>query len=131
MSALKCIVRYIKGTLQYGLHLFPSSTHSLLSYTDVDWGGCLDTRCPTSNYCVYLGDNLISWSSKHQSTLFQSSVKAEYHGVANVVSESYFRNLLLKLLCPIQKATVIDCDNINAVYLSKILSNINTPNILK
>ncbi|XP_021751708.1 uncharacterized protein LOC110717351 [Chenopodium quinoa] len=55
-----------QGTLEYGLHLYPSSFSSLVSYTDADWGGCPDTRRSTSGYCVFLGDNLTSWSSKRQ-----------------------------------------------------------------
>ncbi|XP_021750668.1 uncharacterized protein LOC110716357 [Chenopodium quinoa] len=69
MSALKRIIRYIQGTSDLGLHLFKSSVSSLLSYTDADWGGCPDTRRSTSCYCVFLGDNLISWSSKQHPTL--------------------------------------------------------------
>lgn len=60
MTVLKYIIRYVKGTLQFGLHLSPSSAHTLESYTNVDWGGCLDTRRFTSGYYVYLGDNLMS-----------------------------------------------------------------------
>jgi hypothetical protein len=80
MSALKRIIRYIKGTVDFGLHLYPSSVHKLISYTDTDWGGCPDTKRSTSGYCVYLGDNLISWSAKRQPTLSRSSAEAEYHG---------------------------------------------------
>nr|KYP70708.1 hypothetical protein KK1_009936 [Cajanus cajan] len=69
MHALKRILRYIQGTMDLGFHLYPSSTSTLLSYTDADWGGCLDTRRSTSGYCVFLGDNLISWSAKQQPTL--------------------------------------------------------------
>jgi hypothetical protein len=119
MSALKCIIRYIHGTIDFGLHLYPSSVDKLISYTDADWAGCPDTRRSTSGYCVYLGDNLISWSAKRQHTLSRSSAKAEYRGVANVVSEScWSRNLLLELCCPVTKATLVYCDNISAVYLS-------------
>uniref|UniRef100_A0A6N2KBQ3 Uncharacterized protein n=2 Tax=Salix viminalis TaxID=40686 RepID=A0A6N2KBQ3_SALVM len=119
MSALKRIIRYVKGTSTFGLHLYPSSIHDLLSYTDADWGGCPDTRRSTSGYCVYLGDNLISWSAKRQPTLSRSSAEAEYRGVANVVSEScWLRNLLLELHCPVSKATLVYCDNVSAVYLS-------------
>ena len=119
MSALKRIIRYIQGTLDLGLHLYPSSDHTLISYTDADWGGCPDTRRSTSGYCVYLGDNLLSWSAKRQPTLSRSSAEAEYRGVANVVSEScWIRNLLLELHCPISKATLVYCDNVSAVYLS-------------
>ncbi|KAE8713006.1 hypothetical protein F3Y22_tig00110220pilonHSYRG00054 [Hibiscus syriacus] len=119
MNALKRIIRYIQGTLHLGLHISPSSITDLVSYTDADWGGCPDTRRSTSGYCVFLGDNLISWSSKRQPTLSRSSAEAEYRGVANVVSEScWLRNLLLELNCPIRKATMVYCDNVSAIYLS-------------
>ncbi|GAA0154857.1 hypothetical protein LIER_12715 [Lithospermum erythrorhizon] len=88
MSALKRIVRYVQGTIDYGLHLYPSSTTSLISYIDADWVGCPDTRRSTSGYCVFLGDNLVSWSSKRHATLSRSSVEAENQGVTNVVSKS-------------------------------------------
>jgi len=119
MSDLKCIIRYIHDTLDFGLHLYPSSVSKLVSYTDADWDGCPDTRTFTSGYCVYLGDNLISWSAKRQPTLSRSSAEAEYHGVANVVSEScWIRNLLLELHCPITTTTLVYCDNVNVIYLS-------------
>ncbi|XP_057432530.1 uncharacterized mitochondrial protein AtMg00810-like [Lotus japonicus] len=119
MLALKRILRYVQGTLQFGLHLYPSPIEKLISYTDADWGGCPDTRRSTSGYCVFLGDNLISWSSKRQPTLSRSSSEAEYRGVANVVSEScWLRNLLLELHFPLPQATLVYCDNVSAIYLS-------------
>ncbi|KAK4352609.1 hypothetical protein RND71_028127 [Anisodus tanguticus] len=122
VNAIKCIIRYIQGILDYGLHLYPSSTSTLVSYTDADWGGCPDTRRSTSGYCMFLGNILVSWSAKRQATLSRSSAEAEYRGVANVVSEScWLRNLLLELHCPIQKATLVYCDNVSAIYLSENL----------
>ncbi|GJU95049.1 NBS-containing resistance-like protein [Tanacetum coccineum] len=119
MAALKRILRYIQGTLQFGLHLTKSSTNSLVSYTDANWAGCPDTARSTSGYCVYLGDTLVSWSSKRQPTLSRSSAEAEYRGVANVVSAScWLRNLVLELHYPIHKATIVYCDNISANFLS-------------
>ena len=102
MHALKRILCYIQGTIDHGLHLYPSSTSTLVSYTDANWGGCPDRRRSTFGYCVFLGDNLISWSAKRQATLSRSSAEAEYRRVANVVSEScWLRNLLLEFHCPI------------------------------
>jgi len=119
MSALKRIIRYIHDNLDFGHHLYPSSVSKLVSYTDADWAGCPDNRKSTSGYCVYLGDNLISWSAKRQPTLSQSSAEAEYRGVANLVYEScWIRNLLLELHCPITTATLVYCDNVSAIYLS-------------
>ncbi|GKA29124.1 ribonuclease H-like domain-containing protein, partial [Tanacetum coccineum] len=68
-----------------GLHLFASSTTSLIAYFNDDWAGCPTTRRSTFCYCVFLGNNLLSWSSKHQPTLSRSSAEAEYHGVANAI----------------------------------------------
>ncbi|KAG5028980.1 hypothetical protein JHK87_012494 [Glycine soja] len=119
MSALKRIIRYLQGTLSHGLHLYKSTIDRLISYTDADWGGCPDTRRSTSGYCVFLGDNLISWSSKQQPILSNSNAEAKYRGVANVVSDScWIRNLLLELHCPIEKATLVYCDNVSVIYLS-------------
>ncbi|GJT83384.1 ribonuclease H-like domain-containing protein [Tanacetum coccineum] len=88
LAALKRILRYVQGTLDLGLHLYASSTTSLVGYTDVDWAGCPSTRRSTSGYYVFLGDNLLSWSAKRQHTLSCSSAEAEYRGVANVVAET-------------------------------------------
>ena len=132
MAALHRILHYVRGTIDHGLQLYKSSISSLLSYTDVDWGGCPDTRRSTSDYCVFLGDNLVSWCSKRQPTVSRSSVEAEYRGVANVVSETcWIRNLLLELHCPIPTTTLVYCDNVSAIYLPPTRLIINALNILR
>jgi len=69
MTALKRIIRYIKSTIHHGLHNSPSIVDTLTTYTDVDWGRFPDTRRSTSRYCVYLGNNLISWYEKRTQVL--------------------------------------------------------------
>ncbi|GJX45247.1 zinc finger BED domain-containing protein RICESLEEPER 2 [Tanacetum coccineum] len=63
-APLKRFLSYVCGTLDLGLQLYASFTGSLVAYSDADWAGCRTTRCSTSGYCVFLGDNLLSWSSK-------------------------------------------------------------------
>ncbi|GJZ19914.1 ribonuclease H-like domain-containing protein [Tanacetum coccineum] len=68
--------------------LFRSTTSQLIAYSDADWAGCQATCRSTSRYCVFLGDNLLTWSSKRQDTLSRSSAEAEHRGVANTVVET-------------------------------------------
>ncbi|GJS96815.1 ribonuclease H-like domain-containing protein [Tanacetum coccineum] len=118
-AALKRIMRYVLGTLELGLQLYASATTSLVGYTDADWAGCPSTRRSTSGYCVFLGDNLLSWSAKRQHTISHFSVEAEYRGVANVVAETaWIRHLLRELHSPLLTATLVYCDNVSAVYMS-------------
>ncbi|GJU64338.1 ribonuclease H-like domain-containing protein [Tanacetum coccineum] len=75
-AALKRILRYVRGIVDFGLQLYVSATTSLVCYTDVDWAGCPSTRRSTSGYCVFLGDNILSWSDKRQHTISRSSTEA-------------------------------------------------------
>lgn len=119
LTALKRIIRYIQGTKGHGLQMYRSNNTTLTAYSNADWSGCPDTRRSTSGYCVYRGSNLLSWSSKRQNTISRSSFEAEYRGVANTVAETcWIRNLLLKLHQPLDKVTLVFCDNISSVYLS-------------
>ncbi|GKA05992.1 ribonuclease H-like domain-containing protein [Tanacetum coccineum] len=119
LSALKRILRYVRGTLSYGLQLYSSTTSSLVAYSDADWAGCPTTRRSTSGYCVFLGNNLLSWSSKRQFTLSRSSTEAEYRGLPIGFAETcWLRNLLRELHTPLATATLVYCDNVSAVYLS-------------
>ncbi|GJT02226.1 ribonuclease H-like domain-containing protein [Tanacetum coccineum] len=86
-GTIKRILRYVQGTLDLGLHLYASSTTSLVGYTDADWDGCPSTR----------------------------SAEAEYRGVANVVAETaWLRNLLRELHSLLSTATLVYCDNVSA-----------------
>ena len=119
LAALKWTLRYLRGTLDFGLLLRRSASTDLVVYSDTDWAGCPDTRRSTSGYAVFLGDNLISWSSKRQPVVSRSSAEAEYRTVANGVAEaSWLRQLLLELHQPLRRSTLVYCDNVSAMYLS-------------
>jgi hypothetical protein len=118
LTALKRILRYLCGSLDYGLLLRPSPTSELVVYTDADWAGCPDTRRSTSGYTMFLGANLIFWAAKRHPVVSRSSVEAEYCTVANGVAEaSWLRRLLHELHSPLQRVTLVYCDNISSLPL--------------
>ena len=119
LQLVKRILRYLRGTTEYGLHLHRSDKLELIAYSDADWAGCPDTRRSTSGYTIFLGDTLVSWSSKRQPTVSRSSAEAEYRAVANAVAECcWLRQLLGELRAPVTTATVVFCDNISSVYMA-------------
>jgi hypothetical protein len=119
LTAAKRILRYLQGTLDYGLLLRRASTSDLVVYTDVDWTGFTNTHRSTSGYAVFLGDNLVSWSLKRQNVVSRSSAEAEYRAVANGMAEAcLLRQLLVELHHPLSWATLVYCDNVSVVYLS-------------
>jgi hypothetical protein len=125
MIALKHIMCYVKGTINYGLHPYSSPSVKLVSYTDVDWGGCPNTRRSNSSYCVFLGNNLISLSFNRQPTLSCSGAKVEYMSVANC----WLYHLLLELHFPLCQATLVYYDNVSTFLV--IQYNVSALNILR
>jgi hypothetical protein len=81
MVAVKHILRYVRETIAYGLKYTSSGGVMLHGFTDSDWMGSTVNRKSTSGYCFNLGSTMISWSSRKQGSLAQSTAEAEYIGV--------------------------------------------------
>ncbi|XP_070029948.1 uncharacterized mitochondrial protein AtMg00810-like [Nicotiana sylvestris] len=78
LHGVKMILRYIKGTLDYGLRFVQQSSPKLYDCSDADWVGCSLTMRSTTSYTIYLGANCISWFSRKQHTIARSTAEAEY-----------------------------------------------------
>ncbi|XP_075099023.1 uncharacterized protein LOC142175915 [Nicotiana tabacum] len=85
-QALKGVLRYLKHTVSYGLHLQHSSKLTMHGFSDADLAGCPDDRSSTHGYCIFLGHNLVSWCSKKQKVVARSSTESEYRGLCHVLS---------------------------------------------
>ncbi|KAH9726481.1 retrovirus-related pol polyprotein from transposon RE2 [Citrus sinensis] len=85
--ACKRVLRYLKETIDYGMTFKRSDSLDPVIYTDAYWGSDIDDKRSTSGYCVFLGENLISWSSKKQSIISKSSAESEYRAMALACSK--------------------------------------------
>ncbi|KAL5579984.1 hypothetical protein UlMin_012426 [Ulmus minor] len=89
LQAVKRIIRYVNGTLDYVLWYSMDTTTDLVDYSDADWAGTIDDRKSTSGGCFYLGNNLVSWFSKKQNSISLSTAEAEYI-TAGVQAHNFF-----------------------------------------
>ncbi|GKB02734.1 hypothetical protein Tco_0830823 [Tanacetum coccineum] len=82
LHAVKRIFQYLRGTVNRGLWYPKDSLIALTAIADVDHAGCQDTRRSTYGNMQFLGDRLVSWSSKRQKSAAISSTKSEYIAMA-------------------------------------------------
>jgi hypothetical protein len=88
-TAVKRILRYLKGTLDYGIS-FSGKYDGLVGYADSDWGNNTDSRKSRTGY-MFFTNGPISWESRLQSTVALSTVEAEYLALA-AASVCYWAN---------------------------------------
>jgi len=86
-KGVKRILRYLVGTPTHGLLLTPSPTYSIIGFSDFDWATDLDDHKSTTGYCIFVGHNLVSWSSKKQKVVSRSSTEAEYKSIVVALAD--------------------------------------------
>lgn len=88
LQAAKRIIRYIKGTVNYGIKFSQVQNFNFHGFSDSDWGGCLDDMKSTSGYCFSFGSGVFSWCSKKQDVIAQSTAEAKYVAATLAVNQA-------------------------------------------
>ncbi|GJS18356.1 retrovirus-related pol polyprotein from transposon TNT 1-94 [Tanacetum coccineum] len=121
-EAIKRVFRYLKGTINMGLWYPKDNAMSLTAYADADHAGCQDSRRSTSGSAQFLGDRLVSWSSKKQRSTAISTTEAEYIAMSGCCAQILWMRSQLKdygfdfnkipLYCDNKSAIALCCNNV-------------------
>ncbi|KAK8540598.1 hypothetical protein V6N13_027117 [Hibiscus sabdariffa] len=120
MKAAKRILRYLKGTIDFGLSYSSSHDFQLMGFCDSDFAGDIDDRKSTTGFVFFLGDCCISWSSKKQPIVTLSTCEAEYVAPTSRSCHAiWLKRLVEELHLPQEGPTKICIDNKSAQALAK------------
>ncbi|GJS06641.1 retrovirus-related pol polyprotein from transposon TNT 1-94 [Tanacetum coccineum] len=117
LNAVKRIFRYLKGTINRGLYYPKDSSIALTTFANANHDGCQDTRHSTSGSMQFLGDRLISWSTKRPKSVAISSMKAKYMALSDCCAQIlWMRSQLTDYGFGFNKIPMY-CDNKSAIAL--------------
>ncbi|XP_072073935.1 uncharacterized mitochondrial protein AtMg00810-like [Arachis hypogaea] len=120
MKAANRNLRYLRGTLEYGMFYSTLDEFKLMDNCDSDYAGDIDDRKSTTGFVFFLGNNAISWCSKKQPIVTLSTCEAEYVAATACACHAIWLKILLKELHFEQaESTKIMMDNKSAIALAK------------
>ncbi|GJT94703.1 retrovirus-related pol polyprotein from transposon TNT 1-94 [Tanacetum coccineum] len=117
LHAVKRIFQYLRRTVNRGLWYLNDSSIALTTFADADHAGCQDTRRSTSGSMQFLGDRLVSWSSKRRKSVAISNTEAEYIALSGCCAHVlWMRSQLTDYGFGFNKIPMY-CDNKSAIAL--------------
>lgn len=119
-GAAKRVLRYVAGTMDYGIWYSQVSNFRLCGFTDSDYAGSLDDRRSISAHIFTLGSGVINWSSKKQATTTLSTPEAEYIAATSAACQAiWLRRMLAELQHKQESTTEIYCDDKASISMTK------------
>ena len=120
LTAVKRILRYLKGTADISLKYQPTDNCSLIGYSDADWAGDQDDHHSTTGNILLMANGPISWLSKKQPIVALSTSEAEYVALSSITQEAVWLKRLLNSINAIPPGPVVVMeDNQGAIAIAK------------
>ncbi|KAF2297070.1 hypothetical protein GH714_016331 [Hevea brasiliensis] len=120
MNVAKRILRYLKGTIDFGLFYSSSNEFKFVGFCDSNFAGDVDDRKSTTSFVFFMGDCAITWSFKKQSIVTLPTCESEYVAVTSYTCHAiWLRRLLKELYLTQEGATEICIDNKSTQALTK------------
>ena len=119
-AALKVVLRYLQGTLTYGLNYKCSSNEGIVGYSDASHNVDEDDGRSTSGHVFYYAECPITWSSHKQETVALSSCEAEFMAATDAAKQAiWLKDLLGEITGAEGMKVPIMIDNKSAIALTK------------
>ncbi|KAL0844254.1 hypothetical protein Bca101_017500 [Brassica carinata] len=120
LQAVKRVLRYLRGTVDFGIWYKRGGSGELSVYTDSDFAGDSDSRKSTSGYVFLMDGSAVAWLSKKPPIVTLSTTEAEYVAASVCACQAvWFKRILEELGHDARGSTVIQCDNTSTIKLSK------------
>ena len=119
-AALKQVLRYLQGTLSYGLEFESKLQEGLIGYSDSSYNADPDDGKSTTGHIFYLGGNPITWCSQKQEIVALSSCEAEFMAATETAKQAiWLQDLLEEINGHVGDKVMIQIDNKSAIALTK------------
>ena len=118
LHAVKWIIRYVKGILDFGLYYFKYASFDLLGYSDADFAGSKTDRKSTSETCQFLGHSLVSRFRKNKIVLNSLQCRRSIAVELYCAQILWMRQTLQDYGVQFDRTSIL-CDNTSAINFSK------------
>ena len=118
LRSAKRILRYLRGTADFGISYEKEGEGRLTAFTDSDYAVDVDDRRSTSGYVFMIRTGVVSWSSKKQPVVTLSSTETKFIAAASCACQGvWMRRIMEKLVHDQGRSITIYCDNSSAIKL--------------
>ena len=119
-ATAKRIMRYLKGTLEFGIWYQREGKSELLGYINNNYAGDVDDSRSTSDYVFLMSEGAVAWSSRKQPIVTLSTTESEYVAAATCAYQAIWMKRILKEIGHEQdEEMILFCDKMSTIKLSK------------